>query len=41
MGLLYINHVEEAAGKEEDANMYRYWHEAEMEDGERFMILNI
>ena len=30
----YINHVEETAGKEEEANMYRYWYEAE-EDGKR------
>lgn len=25
----YINHVEEAAGKQEEANMYRYWYETE------------
>lgn len=31
----YINHVEEVAGKEETANMYRYWYEAEKEDGEK------
>ena len=30
----YINHVEETAGKEEEANIYRYWYEAE-EDGKR------
>ncbi len=30
----YINHVEETAGKEEEANIYRYWYGAE-EDGER------
>ena len=33
-GWRYINHVEEVAGKEEIANMYRYWYEAEMQDGE-------
>ena len=30
----YINHVEETAGKEEEADIYRYWYEAE-EDGKR------
>lgn len=30
----YINHVEEAAGKEETANMYRYWYETEGKSGE-------
>lgn len=30
----YIDHVEETAGKEEEANIYRYWYGAE-EDGER------
>lgn len=30
----YINHVEAAAGKEETANMYRYWYEAEGKNGE-------
>ena len=25
----YINHVEETAGKKEEANMYRYWYETE------------
>lgn len=30
----YINHVEEVAGKEETANMYRYWYETENKDGE-------
>ena len=30
----YINHVEEAAGKTETANMYRYWYEAEGKNGE-------
>ena len=25
----YINHVEETAGKQEEANMYRYWYETE------------
>ena len=30
----YINHVEETAGKEEEANIYRYRYEAE-EDGKR------
>lgn len=30
----YINHVEEVAGKEEAANMYRYWYETKKEDGE-------
>lgn len=30
----YINHVEEVAGKEETANMYRYWYEEELENGE-------
>lgn len=29
----YINHVEEVAGKEETANMYRYWYETENKDG--------
>lgn len=31
----YINHVEETAGKEESANMYRYWYESENEDGKK------
>lgn len=30
----YINHVEVAAGKEEIANMYRYWYETEKKNGE-------
>ncbi len=30
----YINHVEEVAGKEETANMYRYCYKTETEDGE-------
>ena len=30
----YINHVDETAGKEEEANICRYWYEAE-EDGKR------
>ena len=29
----YINHVEAAAGKQETANMYRYWYETERKNG--------
>lgn len=32
----YINHVEETAGKKEEANMYRYWYETEKSGKKEF-----